>query len=214
MGAFVDITGNRYARLVVIARAPNKNGRMRWLCKCDCGNMTEVRGEHLKNLATRSCGCFDMERMTTHGKARTKEYGIWVGMKMRCSNPNERSYPDYGGRGITICDRWKESFEAFYADMGPRPSDDHSIDRIKNNLGYGPMNCRWATDMEQVNNRRNTRLVTIDGVTKPLKEWCHEYGMRYTSVLRRIWNGVPADVAVTTKGHGLRGTQYHADWRE
>jgi len=213
MGAFVDITGNRYARLVVIARAPNKNGRMRWLCKCDCGNTTEVRGEHLKNMATRSCGCFDMERMTTHGLSRTPEYQSWQGMQSRCHNPREPGYCLYGARGIIVCDRWRDSFQQFFSDMGPKPAPNMSIDRILVNGPYSPMNCRWATPLEQVNNRRNTRLVAINGITKPLKQWCKELGTPYQVALKRIWRGVPAEIAATTKGHGLRGTQYHADWK-
>jgi hypothetical protein len=154
-----------------------------------------------------------MDRMTKHGLSRTRMYRIWTGMKMRCTNPAETSYPRYGGRGITVCERWMNSFENFYRDMGAKPKGRYSVDRIQNDLGYGPMNCRWATDLEQVNNRSNTKLATINGITKPVKQWCAELGTDYQTALKRIQRSIPPEIAVTAKGHELRGTEHHADWR-
>jgi hypothetical protein len=205
--AFTDITGNRYERLVVIQRLPNKNGRMRWLCQCDCGQTTEARGEHLKNLRIRSCGCLDMERMTTHGLSRTIEYKTWQKIRLRCQNPKDPSYQYYGARGIKVCERWDKSFEAFYQDMGPKPEGKYSIDRYPDNNGnYEPGNCRWATDNEQIYNRRNTLLATIEGVTKPVKKWCEELSVvSYQTVRMRIKAGWNPEHAIKA---GARATSH------
>jgi hypothetical protein len=134
-------------------------------------------------------------------------------MKQRCGNPDNPMWYLYGGRGIGVCERWLESFENFYADMGAKPRGKYSIDRIDSNGHYEPNNCRWATDMEQVYNRRNSKFATINGVTKPVKQWCAELGTDYQTALRRMWRGIPPEIAATTKGHELRGTEHHADWR-
>ena len=212
MGALVDITGNRYGRLVVLQRAPNKNGRMRWFCQCDCGQTAEVRGEHLKNLDIQSCGCIHVARVTTHGKSHSREYSSWQAMKWRCLYPESEEYYLYGGRGITVCKRWINSFANFYADMGERPPGT-SLDRKDFNGNYTPKNCRWATKEDQVYNRRNSRFATIGGITKPVKQWCAEIGTDYQTALKRMKRGVPPEIACTTKGHALRGTVHHADWK-
>ena len=160
---FKDLTGKRFGRLTVVQRVENTpHGCARWLCKCDCGNVKVIRTSNL-NGNTKSCGCLYKDTRADLGRARKKYdtnsrlYHIWQGMKYRCLNKNGRRYKDYGGRGITICEEWKNDFQAFCnwaVCNGYR--DDLSIDRIDNDKGYSPDNCRWATATEQNRNRRNT----------------------------------------------------------
>jgi hypothetical protein len=122
----------------------------------------------------------------THCQSHTPEYRAWYQMNRRCHDPRHGSFNDYGARGITVCDRWRESFLAFLSDLGPRPSTRHSLDRRDNNRGYEPGNCRWATPKEQANNTRRTRRITVDGVTRTLKEWADLRGVRPSFILTRI----------------------------
>lgn len=157
----IDMVGQRIGRLVVLnyARPPGL-----WNVRCDCGTEKVIRGTGLRGKRpTKSCGCLDSEttiaRNLRHGEAnKTPEYQAWLDMKKRCFNEDNKNYKDYGARGITVCDRWRDDFEAFLADVGRRPSDQHSIDRYPNNDGnYEPKNCRWATRSEQMNNTRASR---------------------------------------------------------
>lgn len=155
-----DISGQKFGLLEarhITGKTPG--GRTAWFCRCDCGGYTIVSGKSLRNGNTRSCGCLFMNGITKHGLHLSPENLIWRGMKYRCNNPNFRLYKNYGGRGIKVCEKWAASFEAFYADMGPRPSELHSIERIDNDGNYEPDNCRWATRKEQQRNRRACRPV-------------------------------------------------------
>lgn len=165
MSRLIDLTGQRFGMLTVLGPRRSeleKSGTtVYWLCKCDCGASSWVAARHLRNGHTQSCGCFRSIKTTAektkHGKRWTKEYIIWAGMIQRCQNPNHQSYALYGGRGISVCDRWlgEGGFENFLDDMGPAPSAAHQIDRFPNNDGdYEKSNCRWATIKQQARNRR------------------------------------------------------------
>ena len=173
MGKFIDLTGKKFDRLTVISRAKNtRNGVPQWLCLCSCHKYKIIRGGDLRSGATQSCGCLHKERLqsrvTTHGRTKTFEHRVWTGMKTRCQNIRATGYRFYGGRGITVCDRWDNSFEAFLEDMGVSPSEAHSIDRINSNGNYEPNNCRWATLVEQRQNQRGVVNIICEatGVTK------------------------------------------------
>jgi hypothetical protein len=158
-----SLVGHVYGRLRVLRLAEIRNGCSWWQCECKCGNQIVVSVGNLQSKNTHSCGCLQHEQRVkmgranrTHGDAtqETPEYKAWAGMKMRCFNPNDSAFIDYGARGITVCDRWSSSFQNFLADMGRRPSDEHSLDRINNDGPYAPDNCRWATRSQQSSNRR------------------------------------------------------------
>lgn len=182
----VDYTGQRFGKLTVGKRVEtaNKSSGTKVECVCDCGNATTAYISNMQRGLTKSCGCLQKEAVrkarTTHGMKDSSEYVIWFGMKARCYNPKSTHYKDYGGRGIAMCDEWKESFEAFYRDMGPRPSPDHTVDRKDNDKGYSKDNCRWATWAEQGRNRRNNLYYVFDGERKTLSEWCRELRIDYS----------------------------------
>lgn len=196
MGKFVDLTGRSFGRLTVVGRAAGSKTTVKWMCVCACGGSTVVAGRALtrRNNATKSCGCLARETAAAISSARVKHgatvggrsraYTIWQNMRARCECPTNRSFADYGGRGITVDPRWA-SFEKFIEDMGEPPRG-HEIERIDNERGYGPGNCRWATRKEQTRNTRRTRWIELNGVRRSLSEWCEIFGLPYYTVHSRI----------------------------
>ena len=160
---FIDLTGQKFGKLIAIEKTDRKSSSRSivWKCKCDCGKETFVSSSSLRSGNTQSCGCLKKELVTIHGQCQSSEYHSWDSMKARCYNPNYNQFKDYGGRGIEVCDRWKDSFENFLADMGSKPSSKHSIDRIDVNGNYEPGNCKWSTNQEQARNKRNQRDVKL-----------------------------------------------------
>lgn len=185
-----DLTGMRFTRLQVLERAPNRKGATMWSCKCDCGALRAVHAASLLNKSTHSCGCYktDFRRSawTTHGGTHTSEHKTWLSILQRTTNPKLARFPRYGGRGITVCDRWKTNFQNFLDDMGPKPSPSHSIERRDNDGNYAPENCYWATPKEQASNRRSTVWLEYKGETKCMKSWSETLGIEYGILCHRI----------------------------
>ncbi len=185
-----NLEGLQFGKLTVISRNLDLlgTGHAYWNCKCNCGSPKIVlaRANSLKSEHTRSCGCLIIETNSTHGLRKVPEYNIWRVMKDRCYKEGAAGYELYGARGIRMSNEWRDSFEAFYRDMGPRPSPEHSVDRKKNDRGYSKRNCRWATRIEQANNRRTNIFYEFDGETKTLAEWCRELRISYKQMYHKL----------------------------
>ena len=205
MPPLIDETGNQYGRLRVLKRAENLGRLVAWLCKCQCGQTTIVRAGHLQSGHTTSCGCFSRERTsarnkihkTTHGLRYTPEWAARTAMIQRCTNSKVANFHLYGGRGITVCKRWLAGCKAFYEDMGPRPSNEYSLDRIDNDGDYTPENCRWATKKEQAHNRRMNRNLTFRGKTQCIAAWAEELTMNYYTLWSRLDDNWSVERALT-----------------
>lgn len=189
----INLIGQKFGRLTVIKRTNNaKDGHARWLCKCNCGKTTIAISNDLKKGTTKSCGCLQKEISikinTKHGHIKNKKwsttYQSWHSMKQRCYNSSTNGYHNYGGRGITVCERWLK-FENFLEDMGETP-EGYQIDRIDNNKGYYKENCRWVTPQEQARNRHNNHLETYNEKTQCLVLWAEEYNIPCDTLLSRL----------------------------
>lgn len=198
-----DLNNQKFGRLTVHSRKwCEEKKRHLWYCQCECGNFTYVPTSDLLSGKTKSCGCFRKEvtsaKRKTHGMSNSRLYGIWNAIKARCTRKTNVQYKDYGGRGITICDEWLNSFEAFCEwSMANGYSDDLTIDRIDVNSNYCPENCRWATEKEQSNNKRNNHLLTYNGKTQTLQQWSNEVGIPEDTLLYRIQSGWALEYALT-----------------
>ncbi len=201
MGKSIDQTGRRYGKLLVLEKAkdyftPGGARKVKWRCQCDCGNVLEVRGSSLSTGNTKSCGCLHAAlcaaRATVHGMKHSPEYNAWSLMKARCFRPTADNYAHYGGRGITVAVEWLD-FTTFFRDMGPKPSPNHSLDRIDVNGHYCVENCRWATRIEQMRNKRTTLSVTYNGQRMSLAAAAELAGIKLATVHARRRKGWPED---------------------
>jgi hypothetical protein len=216
MGKLVNLSGQKFGRWYVLGRAPNKGNCTMWRCRCECGNIRVVEGYSLKSGLSKSCGCLHnellIERCTKHGcakqNAKERIYQIWASMKKRCYNPKSQYYYLYGGRGITVCDEWlgehgAENFVEWALSSGYR--EDLTLDRKDNNGNYEPSNCRWATQKEQANNKRNNHYIIHNGEKHTIKEWSEIKGLTYSALFHRIsrgWNieeALNAPIKITRK---------------
>lgn len=200
----IDITGQRYERLTVIALKETKNKKSYWECKCDCGNTTIVRKDQLKSGKSKSCGCLNIEKIKqgrnhSHGHSKTRLYRTFHSMKARCCNPNNNDFKDYGGRGIKICEQWLNDFLEFRKwALKTGYNDNLTIERINVNGNYEPSNCKWVTRKIQSRNTRQNNLITISGITKCFSEWCEIYSISKSTVKDRMNNGWETKQAITT----------------
>jgi hypothetical protein len=186
----IDLIGQKFNRWTIISEPfLQKSHHPLISCKCDCGTVKNVYLTHLTRGLSKSCGCLKKElagqQRIIHGMTKTREFKIWMKMRQRCLNSSDHAFKDYGGRGITVCDRWINSFENFYADMGDSP-EGMSIDRIDNNKGYSPDNCKWSTDKEQSRNRRNNHMITFNEKTQCLTDWSSELGIKHHTLCVRL----------------------------
>jgi len=194
----IDLTNKRFTCLKVLKDVGRSSqGKVLWKCLCDCGNMVTVQSSSLLTQHTRSCGCLKQGHTPIHGKFGMPVYIAWASMKGRCNNPNNISYPNYGGRGIKVCDRWQD-FQNFYADMGASYKKGLTLDRIDNNGDYTLENCRWLTKAQQQRNRRNTIKVVYRGQQRVLIELAEEFDINAKTVLRRIQRDWRVEDAVET----------------
>lgn len=183
---FQDLTGQTFGRLTVlgyVGKSPRRTSL--WLCKCGCGAETMASSTNLKGGRHKQCGAH--RNRTGDRLSRTAEYLVWASMKTRCNNSKRKAYPYYGGRGIKVCPEWESSFAAFLRDMGPRPSEFHTLDRIDNNAGYSPENCRWTTKREQRLNQRRTRRYRYGGLNLTMMEWSERTGIRFSTLESRVF---------------------------
>ncbi len=202
MYGYKDMSGLVFDKLTVSHQQPkrNENGELVWLCKCECGTEIYVRGYCLRRGQTKSCGCLRGENgrtdWTKHGLSRTPGYNNWTSMISRCYNTSDKDYPDYGGRGITVCDRWRNSVENFLLDMPPHPGNGYSLDRFNVDGDYSPGNCRWATAEMQANNQRRTILHRFQGCELTLAQIHRiDNSIPYSTLVYRVSQGYTVEEA-------------------
>lgn len=205
-----QLKGKQFGRLLVVDRAgSDKAKNATWRCRCDCGKEKVVSSRDLIAGDTRSCGCLQRElvkeRMTTHKASKTRLYRVWAGIKNRCYNKNSENYKYYGGKGIAVCEEWRNDFTAFsewaiengYNEYAA--TQECTIDRIDNSKDYCPSNCRWSNHTSQCNNQSSNKLFTYNGETLTMAEWARRTGIKYTTLRARIRRGVPFEEAIKMK---------------
>lgn len=195
MAKYINRVGQRFGKLVVLEKVDTpqkKDKHAYWLCLCDCGNFAVVASHHLTCGHTFSCGCL------SNGKSYTRVYRLWSGMKKRCYTRTETAYKYYGGRGIKVCEEWKDDFQAFHDwSMANGYSDELTIDRIDVNGDYEPSNCRWSTRKEQANNTRRNHIVSFRGQSKSIAEWSETTGIKQNTILYRLRRNWTVERALT-----------------
>lgn len=204
-----DITGQRFGRLVALGPVSHtKQGKMKWLFQCDCGNTSVTSLDALRNGNTQSCGCLKVELTPlvwrTHGMSDHPLYETWCGMIKRCTNPNDRKYSYYGGRGVTVYDEWRNSFESFHTYVSQLPYygiAGYTLDRIDTNRGYEPGNIQWSSRKSQTRNRRNTLMLTFRGKEQPLATWAEELNIPYGTLKNRVQRGWSTERVLLTPVH-------------
>lgn len=208
--------GQRHGRLTVVKLHEYRKYHAYWLCLCDCGNSIITKASRLKEGRVKSCGCLQYEQQcrvhlhnVTHGRSMLPIYKVWSSIKQRCHNPANPKFPYYGGRGIGMCDRWRNSFENFFADVGEAP-EGMSIDRIDTNGDYEPTNVRWATRQTQQNNMRSNRLLTLNGTTQTLTQWASALRLNSRTLRSRVRYGwSDKDILTTPINHAIsQGRHY------
>lgn len=207
----LDLTGQIFGNLVVVKRVEDHvtcggQKKKMYLCKCSCGNMKVIQSASLRNGRTKSCGCINLAKLkagrTTHGMRKTRLYGEWAGMKTRCFNPNSQRFSDYGGRGITVCEEWKNDFKSFYDYVSQLPhfgEEGYSLDRINNDGNYEPGNVKWSTAKEQNFNQRRTAKVEFNGEIHTLAEWSDIKGIPLRTLKYRYYHGKRPDEILSKK---------------
>jgi len=191
--------GQRYGKLTTLENLGTRPPRRKhgyWKCLCDCGSITVVRADGLSRGTTQSCGCYQRERVTKHGRDGMPEFRIWTLMKRRCNSTADPAYGNYGGRGVAVCAEWQD-FDQFLADMGLRPSARYTLERKDNDLGYSPGNCKWATRTEQGVNKRNNRHLTFQGQTLTVSQWTALRGWKRSTLYQRLYAGWSVERALT-----------------
>lgn len=206
----LDLTGQRFGKLTVIERGENKGKYTTWICKCDCGNIKRIRTDALRSGVTVSCGKHQLD----HLKNRQYKYpqdvrnrrirNVWHGMMRRCNDEKDRSFKNYGGRGIKVCEEWNDYVSFARWAMRNGYSRNLTLDRIDNDGNYEPSNCKWSTQHEQRCNKQNSRRETINGITKTVSEWAKEYGVHPNTVYRRLDRGISINNALR-KGRFKKG---------
>jgi hypothetical protein len=208
-----DLTGRVFGRLTVTERDYSRKGRVSWLCKCSCGASVSVRGYSLLDGKTKSCGCLSREitgnNFRTHGLSKHPLHAVRDTIKSRCSNPKNLDYLNYGGRDINVCEEWLENFMSFYNwAISSGYKKGMLIDRIDNNKGYSPENCRWVDDKQSAINRRTTVYITFRGETKMLGEWVEVFNMKKITLVSRLHQSWSLEEAFSTPYKGKRGNYF------
>lgn len=190
--------GDRFGKLIAVAfHHSSANRSSYWLYSCDCGGEVIARNTHVRKGDVSSCGCIRRERFMKHDMSQTSLFVAWVNMRNRCYKEDNDMFALYGGRGITVCARWLESFQNFYDDMGDKPTDKHSLDRIDSNGNYEPNNCRWSTNHVQTRNRRSNRFYEFKGERLCLSDLAEKYGFKYACINKRLMLGWTIEKALT-----------------